>query len=70
MSRPVPTDISMLIRRAWKFHSQINAISFAARLSKPHRIVMGDHDCKQGGYWVVTPANASRLERVGFEILR
>jgi len=32
------------------------------------RIVLGDHDGERGEFWVVTPADASRLERAGYEM--
>jgi hypothetical protein len=36
---------------------------------KPHWIVLGDNDGESGEYWVVTPADAQRLERAGYEMI-
>lgn len=42
---------------------------YADRCVKPHWIVLGDNDGEQGEYWVVTPADAQRLERAGYEMI-
>lgn len=36
---------------------------------KPHWVVLGDNDGESGEYWVVTPADAQRLERAGYEMV-
>ena len=46
-----------------------NAHSYADHCVKPHWIVLGDHDGETGEYWVVTPADAQRLVRAGYEML-
>jgi len=63
-------DPQNIIKRAAKFRKLSGAISWAAMSDKPHRIVMGDCSDEGGVYWVVTPANASRLEKMGYEIMR
>ena len=40
----------------------------AAHCVKPHWIVLGDNDGEVAEYWVVTPADAQRLARCGYEI--
>lgn len=46
------------------------AASYASRCVKTHWIVLGDNDGEgEGEYWVVTPADAQRLERVGYEMV-
>jgi hypothetical protein len=35
------------------------------RSVKPHRIVLGEHST----YWLVSPADAERLQRAGYEVL-
>ncbi|MFA7281325.1 MAG: hypothetical protein WC100_14675 [Sterolibacterium sp.] len=51
-----------------RFNTLANATSFINRATYPMRIVLGDHDGKRGEYWVVTPADASRLERAGYQM--
>lgn len=46
----------------YRFSSKTLAESFVGNAVKPLWIVMGD-DSK---YWVVTPADAARLERAGY----
>jgi hypothetical protein len=51
------------------FRSFKNAASYASHCIKTHWIVLGYNDGESDGeYWVVTPADASRLNRAGFEI--
>jgi hypothetical protein len=45
------------------------ANSYANRCVKPHWVVLGDNDGETGEYWVVTPADAQRLERAGYEMI-
>ena len=52
----------------FRFSTLASAASFANRVSYPMRIVLGDHDGERGEFWVVTPADASRLERAGYEM--
>ena len=52
----------------FRFNTLANASSFANRATYPMRIVLGDHDGERGEFWVVTPADASRLERAGYEM--
>lgn len=49
----------------YKFAELTNAQSFVNRASKIWMIVLGD----DGKYWVVTPKEAARLERQGYEVL-
>lgn len=51
------------------FSNRELATSYAAHCVKPHWIVLGDHDGDNGEYWVVTPADAQRLERAGYEMI-
>ena len=52
----------------FRFNTLTNASSFANRATYPMRIVLGDHDGERGEFWVVTPADASRLERADYEM--
>jgi len=47
----------------FKFTIQTAAWSFADRCHKPHRVILGDDQ----QFWVVTPAEASRLVKAGYE---
>ncbi len=47
----------------YSFTSLALATSFASRCHKRHRLVLGDHP----QIWVVSPADAERLTRVGYE---
>ena len=53
----------------FRFTTLANASSFVNRAIDPMRIVLGDHDGERGEFWVVTPADASRLERNGYELV-
>lgn len=45
------------------FASVSAATAFAERCHKPQRVVLGDHPA----VWVVSPADAERLARAGYE---
>jgi hypothetical protein len=52
-------------RSAHKFHSRTRAYSFCyERCIVPMRVLLGDDDM----FWVVTPAEAERLLRAGYEL--
>jgi hypothetical protein len=51
-----------------RFTTLAIAASFTNRATYPMRIVLGDHDGEHCEFWVVTPADASRLERAGYEM--
>lgn len=51
------------------FHDLNLATLHVDHCATTHWIVMGDNDGEIGEYWAVTPADAQRLERVGYEIL-
>lgn len=53
-------------RPDFRFSTLGTALSFADRAVKRMRVVMGD----DGYFWVVTPAEATRLERQGYELAR
>ena len=50
-------------KRAARFIDRDLALRCAARGPKRSAVMLGD----DGRYWVVTPADASRMERMGFE---
>lgn len=52
----------------FRFNSLANATAFQARANDLMMIVLGDHDGERGEFWVVTPADAARLERAGYEM--
>ena len=63
------TTLKTLIKSTmFRFSTLANASSFANRATYPLRIVLGDYDGERGEFWVVTPADASRLERAGYEM--
>ncbi len=39
-----------------------------ARANDIMMIVLGDHDGERGKFWVVTPPDAARLTRAGYEM--
>jgi hypothetical protein len=57
------TTYQQIKKRASRFNDRTLALSRAATTIKPSRVMLGD----DGKYWVVTPADASRLERMGYE---
>jgi hypothetical protein len=50
-------------RRICRFVERANAFGFAARPVKTLWVMLGDDE----RYWVVTPADAARLEAMGYE---
>lgn len=59
-------DYATIIKQAIKFTSEENARRYQAGITgKPMWLVLGE----VGAYLLVSPANAQRLERLGFEIL-
>lgn len=54
------------------FSTLARARSYAARCKKPMWVVLGDIDEEAGTAtaWVVCPADAAKLERLGYEIAR
>lgn len=52
----------------FRFNTLTSAKAFQARANDIMMIVLGDHDDEQGGFWVVTPADAARLEHAGYEM--
>jgi len=63
-----PTLKTLIKSTLLRFNTLGNATSFINRATYPMRIVLGDHDGERGEFWVVTPADASRLERAGYEM--
>jgi len=63
-----PTLKTLIKSTLLRFNTLANATSFINRATYPMRIVLGDHDGERGEFWVVTPADASRLERAGYEM--
>lgn len=51
--------------KAYKFRELGLALSFQERCLRPMRLVLGDDEM----FWVVTPADAARLERGGYELI-
>jgi hypothetical protein len=52
-----------VMARTFRFRERRHAFGFAGHAAKSQRVMLGDDD----RYWVVTPADASRLERMGYE---
>lgn len=53
-----------------RFNTLAYAEAMVGRALYPMMIVLGDCDGERGEYWVVTPADASRLVRAGYEYAR
>jgi hypothetical protein len=63
------TNLKSLVKcTLFRFNTLVNATGFANRATYPMRVVLGDYDGECGEYWVVTPADATRLERAGYEL--
>lgn len=46
------------------------AVGYASRCVKTHWVVLGDNDGDgDSEYWVVSPADAQRLERAGYDMV-
>lgn len=54
----------------FRFNTLTYAEAMVGRALCPMMIVLGDHDGERGEYWVVTPADATRLARAGYEYAR
>jgi hypothetical protein len=52
-----------VMARTYRFRERRHAFGFASHAAKSQRVMLGD----DGRYWVVTPADAARLERMGYE---
>ena len=52
-----------IMKETFRFRDRKRAFDFAARCIKPHHVMLGDYP----EYWVTTPANAARLQRMGYE---
>ena len=53
----------------FRFTTLASAKAFQARANDIMMIVLGDHDGERGEFWVVTPADAARLTRAGYEMV-
>jgi hypothetical protein len=62
---PGAAHLAEILARAARFRDRGRALRFADGAAKRHAVVLGD----DGRHWVVTPADASRLERMGYEVL-
>jgi hypothetical protein len=61
--------LKTLIRSTlFRFNTQANATNFANRAATLMIVMLGDHGSENGEYWVVSPADAQRLERAGYEM--
>jgi hypothetical protein len=64
----IPASIQAIVKsQVTVFHSLPLARNYVDRCRKLYCIILGDHDDERGEYWVVTPADAQRLERQGYE---
>ena len=50
------------------FRNLERANSYTTHCVKPHWVVLGNNDGDNEEYWVVTPADAQRLVRAGYEM--
>jgi hypothetical protein len=61
-----PADAELLaavLARTARFRDRALAESWAGHAAKAQVVMLGD----DGRYWVVSPADAARLERLGYE---
>ncbi len=56
-------SLAEILKETFKFNTRHNAFAFAARAEKTMWVMLGD----DGKFWVTTPANCSRLERMGYD---
>lgn len=64
-----PETLKNLIKSTiFRFNTLASALAFQARAKDILMIVLGDHDGERGEFWVVTPADAARLTRAGYEM--
>lgn len=64
-------NVKALIKSTiFRFNTLAYAEAMVGRALYPMMIVLGDHDGERGEYWVVTPADATRLVRAGYEYAR
>ncbi|TWT40496.1 hypothetical protein RAS1_42070 [Phycisphaerae bacterium RAS1] len=49
------------------FNAPESAWSFCDQPGKPTRVMLGHADEDRNEWWVVTPADAARLEQMGYE---
>ncbi len=61
------TTINGRTIRGWRFTQPDLAWAFADGARKPQRVLLGDATDVRASWWVVTPADAARLERAGYE---
>ena len=57
--------VEAIKRTAFRFHDPAIAEAFVGRSPRPMRQVLGDDET----IWVIEPADAQKLERLGFEIV-
>lgn len=60
---------TLLKSTMFRFTTLASAKTFQARANDIMMIVLGDHDGERGEFWVVTPADAARLTRAGYEMV-
>lgn len=63
-----PKVQSLVKGRIAVFRNLELANSYITHCVKPHWMVLGDNDGDTEEYWVVTPADAQRLVRSGYEM--
>jgi len=59
----IDPEIEKVLKRVYRFRDRDLAFGFARHAAKTHWVMLGD----DGRYWVATPADCGRLERVGYE---
>lgn len=52
----------------FRFNTMASAKAFQARANDIMMIVLGNNDGDRGQFLVVTPADAARLQRAGYEL--
>ncbi len=63
MTTKTTKTLDQILKETFRFTRRDLAFSFAHRAEKALWVMLGD----DGRFWVTTPANCQRLERMGYE---
>ncbi len=63
MTTKTTKTLEQILKETFRFTRRELALSFAYQAHKALWVMLGD----DGRYWVTTPANCARLEKMGYE---
>ncbi len=63
MTTKTTKTLDQILKETFRFTRRDLAFAFAGRAGKTMWVMLGD----DGQYWVTTPANCARLEKMGYE---